>query len=193
MGWASSNGESKVVCPDESLSVDGIHNCIRVLEEIENNKFSDLVFFEGNACVGGCVGGPLVYENNYVAKNNIRKLVSAIKAKENINPVETVPASVMNKYAMHMDAPIEPNPVMQLDDDIQIAMEKMTRMNQIIERLPGYDCGSCGSPTCRAFAEDIVRGYFTENACIHKMREQIKRMAQQMIDLAQISSYEEKK
>ena len=193
VGWAASNGESKIVCPDDSLSVDGIHNCLRVLEEIENDKFSDLVFFEGNACVGGCVGGPLVYENNYVAKNNIRKLVSAIKAKENINPVETVPASVMNKYPMYMDAPIEPNPVMQLDDDIQVAMEKMARMNQIIEGLPGYDCGSCGSPTCRAFAEDIVRGYFTENACIHKMREQIKRIAQQMIDLAQISSYEEKK
>lgn len=193
VGWASSNGESKVVCPDDSLSVDGIHNCIRVLEEIENGKFSDLVFFEGNACVGGCVGGPLVYENNYVAKNNIRKLVSAIKAKGNVNPVEAVPAAMMNKYSMHMDAPISPNPVMMLDEDMTVAMEKMARMNQIIERLPGYDCGSCGSPTCRAFAEDIVRGYFSENACIHKMREQLKVMAQKMVDLAKTSSYEEKK
>ncbi|MBR6786513.1 MAG: 4Fe-4S binding protein [Clostridia bacterium] len=193
VGWASSNGESKVVCPDDSLSVDGIHNCIRVLEEIENDKFSDLVFFEGNACVGGCVGGPLVYENNYVAKNNIRKLVSAIKAKENINPVESVPVSVMNKYPLYMDAPIEPNPVMKLDDDIQVAMQKMERMNQLIDELPGYDCGSCGSPTCRAFAEDIVRGYFTETACIHKLRKQLKVMAQQMVDLAKTSSYEEKK
>ena len=193
VGWASSNGESKVVCPDDSLSVDGIHNCIRVLEEIENDKFSDLVFFEGNACVGGCVGGPLVYENNYVAKNNIRKLVSAIKAKENINPVESVPVSMMNKYPLYMDAPIEPNPVMKLDDDIQVAMQKMERMNQLIDELPGYDCGSCGSPTCRAFAEDIVRGYFTETACIHKLRKQLKVMAQQMVDLAKTSSYEEKK
>ena len=193
VGWAASNGESKVVCPDDSLSVDGIHNCIRVLEEIENDKFSDLVFFEGNACVGGCVGGPLVYENNYVAKNNIRKLVSAIKAKKNVDPSECVPASVMNKYDLYMDAEIEPNPVMQLDDDMQVAMEKMERMNRIIEDLPGYDCGSCGSPTCRAFAEDIVRGYFSENACIHKLREQLKVMAQRMVDLAQISSYEEKK
>ena len=193
VGWASSNGESKVVCPDDSLSVDGIHNCIRVLEEIENDKFSDLVFFEGNACVGGCVGGPLVYENNYVAKNNIRKLVSVIKAKENINPVESVPVSMMNKYPLYMDAPIEPNPVMKLDDDIQVAMQKMERMNQLIDELPGYDCGSCGSPTCRAFAEDIVRGYFTETACIHKLRKQLKVMAQQMVDLAKTSSYEEKK
>lgn len=192
VGWASSNGESKVVCPDDSLSVDGIHNCIRVLEEIENDKFSDLVFFEGNACVGGCVGGPLVYENNYVAKNNIRKLVSAIKAKENINPIESVPASMMNKYSMYMDAPIESNPVMKLDDDIEIAMQKMERMNQLIDELPGYDCGSCGSPTCRAFAEDIVRGYFSETACIHRLRKQLRVMAQQMVDLAQISSYEEK-
>ena len=26
------------------------------------------------------------------------------------------------------------------------------------KRLPGLDCGSCGAPTCRALAEDIVRG-----------------------------------
>jgi hypothetical protein len=83
--------------------------------------------------------------------------------------------------------------------DIGIAKEAEKRGVSVLRirpgciDLPGYDCGSCGSPTCRAFAEDIVRGYFTENACIHKMREQIKRMAQQMIDLAQISSYEEKK
>ena len=128
-----------------------------------------------------------------MAKNNIRKLVSAIKAKNNTDPTQSVPASMMNKYPLRMDAPIEPNPVMQLDDDIQVAMEKMARMNKIIEDLPGYDCGSCGSPTCRAFAEDIVRGYFSENACIHKLRKQLKVMAQQMVDLAQVSSYEETK
>lgn len=193
VGWASSAGESKVVCPENSLSVDGIHNCIRVLEEIENDKFSDLTFFEGNACVGGCVGGPLVFENNYVAKDNIRKMVSAMKAKNPADPVESVPASLMSKYPLKMDAPIEPNPVMKLDEDLNVAMEKMERMNQILEELPGYDCGSCGSPTCRAFAEDIVRGYFNEMACVHKLRDKLKVMAQQMVDLAQTTPYEEKK
>ena len=180
--WAASSGEASAVCPDNSLAVDGIQNVIRVLEEIENNKLSDLVFFEGNACMGGCVGGPLNFENNYVAKNAIRKL-SRECTKE--HPVDNVPASLMTKYPLYFDHPIEPNPAMKLDDNLIIAMQKMERINQLVEDLPGYDCGSCGSPTCRTFAEDIVSGFCGEMDCIHKLKDQLKVMAQQMVELAQ--------
>ena len=57
--------------------------------------------------------------------------------------------------------------------------------NEIIKRLPGYDCGSCGSPTCATFAEDIVRGYCTEMDCVHLLRERLKVMAEDMVELAQ--------
>ena len=182
IGWASSSGEASAVCPENSLAVDGIQNVIRVLEEIENNKLNDLVFFEGNACMGGCVGGPLAFENNYVAKNTVRKLVDSGKK---VHPVDDVPASMMTKYPLYNDVPIEPNSVMKLDDNLMVAMQKMERMNQILEDLPGYDCGSCGSPTCRTFAEDIVRGFCGEMDCIHKLKDQLKVMAQQMVELAQ--------
>lgn len=180
--WATSSGESNAVCPDNSLSVDGIHNVSRVLEEIENNKLSDLVFFEGNACLGGCVGGPLTFENNYVAKNAIRKLSNTC-IKE--HPSTHVPVSEMTKYPLYFDQPVEPNSAMKLDDNLLVAMQKMERMNAILEGLPGYDCGSCGSPTCRTFAEDIVREYCSEMDCIHKLKDQLKVMAQQMVELAQ--------
>ena len=180
--WAASSGEASAVCPDNSLAVDGIQNVIRVLEEIENNKLNDLVFFEGNACMGGCVGGPLNFENNYVAKNAIRKL--ALECAK-VHPAESVPASMMTKYPLYFDHPIEANPAMKLDDNLIVAMQKMERINQLMEELPGYDCGSCGSPTCRTFAEDIVCGYCSEMDCIHKLKDQLKVMAQQMVQLAQ--------
>lgn len=44
VGWANSGGEAAAVCPEHSMSVDGIENVIRVLEEIENDKLPDLVF-----------------------------------------------------------------------------------------------------------------------------------------------------
>ena len=180
--WAASSGEASAVCPDNSLAVDGIQNVIRVLEEIENNKLSDLVFFEGNACMGGCVGGPLNFENNYVAKNAVRKLAMECSPQ---HPAENVPASLMTKYPLYFDHPIEPNPAMKLDDNLIVAMQKMERINQLVEELPGYDCGSCGSPTCRTFAEDIVGGFCGEMDCIHKLKDQLKVMAQQMVELAQ--------
>ncbi len=182
LGWAASSGESSAVCPENSLAVDGIQNVIRVLEEIENEKLNDLVFFEGNACSGGCVGGPLTFENNYVAKNTIRKLVDI---SDKTHPIESVPASMMTKYPLYFDTPITPNSVMKLDDNMAVAMQKLEQIEKILEDLPGYDCGSCGSPTCRTFAEDIVRNYAGEMDCIHILRDKLKVMAQQMVELAQ--------
>jgi len=182
VGWANSGGEARAVCPENSMAVDGIENVIRVLEEVENNKLSDLAFFEGAACTGGCVGGPLNFENSYVAKNVISKMVDLIHVT---HPDERVDVSLLTKYNLKATRPILPNSVMKLDDDIIEAMRKMERMEEIVKRLPGYDCGSCGSPTCRTFAEDIVRGFAREMDCIHILKEQLKIMAEQMVSLAQ--------
>ena len=181
IGWANSGGEAVAVCPENSLAVDGIENVIRVLEEVENNKLSDLTFLECSACTGGCVGGPLNFENNYVARSSIRRLV---EDRERTHPEEQVDVSLLTKYPLHSPKPILPNSAMQLDDDIVEAMRKMEQMEEIVRRLPGYDCGSCGSPTCRTFAEDIVRGYCTQMDCIHILKDQLKIMAQKMVELA---------
>ena len=182
VAWATSNGEANAVCPDNSLSVDGIASVIRVLEEVENDKLSDLVYLECNACIGGCVGGPLAFENSYVAKDSIRKMVQHMPST---HPDAAIPSSMLNKYPTWNDVPIEPNTAEKLDSNMVEAMRKMNRMNEIIKRLPGYDCGSCGSPTCASFAEDIVRGYCTEMDCVHMLRDKLKLMAEEMVELAQ--------
>ena len=180
VGWARSGGESYAVNPDNSMAVDGIENCIRVLEEIEDNRLKGLEFFEGAACTGGCVGGPLNFENNYVARAGIGRLSS-----RDPNPDLNVDSGMMTKYDLYDDKRIMPNSAMKLDDDLMEAARKMEQIEKIYKELPGFDCGSCGSPTCRTFAEDIVQGDATKMDCIHKMKEQLRVMAQQMVDLAQ--------
>jgi Na+-translocating ferredoxin:NAD+ oxidoreductase RNF subunit RnfB len=34
-----------------------------------------------------------------------------------------------------------------------------------LEKLPGYDCGACGYPSCRVMAEEIVAGNSTLADC----------------------------
>lgn len=182
VGWANSGGEANAVCPENSMAVDGIENVIRVLEEIENNKLHDLTFFEGSACTGGCVGGPLNFENNYVARNMIRRMVDKTSG---LHPEQHVDVSILAKYPLYNQRDIMPNSAMKLDDDIVEAMRKLEKIEEIYKRLPGYDCGSCGSPTCRTFAEDIVQGFATDMDCIHRLKDQLKIMAQQMVNLAQ--------
>ena len=59
----------------------------------------------------------------------------------------------------------------------------MEKMEKIVNDLPGLDCGSCGSPTCRALAEDIVRGRAKETDCIHKLKAKIQSVYDQLGNL----------
>ncbi len=182
IGWAVAGGEANALGTDNYLAVDGIHNVIQVLEEIENEKFPDLMFFEGLACTGGCVGGPLVFENKYVAKDRIRKLSE--KNRKNREWMYEAEKYAKRDDLMHYTTPVEPINAMKLDDDIAVAMQKMEQLERICHDLPGLDCGSCGSPTCRALAEDVVRGHKTELDCIFKLRDKLKVMAKELVQMA---------
>ena len=58
------------------------------------------------------------------------------------------------------------------------SMRMMADIQKLRKRLPGYDCGSCGAPTCRAFAEDVVKGRAKESDCLLTMRDKIEEYLQ---------------
>lgn len=60
---------------------------------------------------------------------------------------------------------------MRLDENLQTAMEKLRRIDETVKRFPGIDCGSCGSPSCLALAEDVVQGNARETDCIYVWRD----------------------
>ncbi|MDD4133666.1 MAG: [Fe-Fe] hydrogenase large subunit C-terminal domain-containing protein [Eubacteriales bacterium] len=181
IGWAGSGGELDAAASRNSIAVDGIDNVIRVLEEMDNNTITDLDYFEGSACQGGCVGGPLNYENNYLARNTIRAIQDTMPQALPEQFAENVD---LGQDSLYFDQDILPNDAMKLHESIAGAIERMEEMNRIIDSLPGYDCGSCGSPTCLSFAEDIVRGNFSETDCVYILRDSLKVMAQKMVDIS---------
>lgn len=182
IGWARAGGENLALGRENYLSVDGIHNVISVLEEIENGKLSNIDYIECQACIGGCVGGALTVENQFVARVKIKQI--ADRYPGSLKPLEK---EVEEHYAAGlytMDRSIFPKPVMKLDDDISVAIKKMEQLEKILEDLPGLDCGSCGSPNCRALAEDIVLGKASEVDCIFKLRESLRTLAEEMVTLS---------
>lgn len=175
MQWAISGGQSQTLGIENYIAVDGIHEVIKVLEEIELGKLQNLDFLEGMACVGSCIGGPLVIENSFIAKNKIRAMA------KNIPHIDLTKEKVQGYIDMYesgfirLTEGIEPRNVMTLDKDIEKSIQKMEMMTEILKNLPGLDCGVCGAPSCRAFAEDIVRGEGDKSVCIVKTMETIKR------------------
>jgi Na+-translocating ferredoxin:NAD+ oxidoreductase RNF subunit RnfB len=61
----------------------------------------------------------------------------------------------------------------------------MNRLESIVASLPRIDCGSCGAPTCRAFAEDVVLGKSQITDCTFKLRERLQELAREMGSLSE--------
>lgn len=68
----------------------------------------------------------------------------------------------------------ETKDVFKLDGNVLKAMEKMSKIETILKALPGLDCGVCGSPTCRTFAEDIVNGTAGDSKCVGRINESFR-------------------
>jgi iron only hydrogenase large subunit-like protein len=170
VSWGSSGGEAGGLLTDNYLAADGIENVIRVLEDLEDQKFSNLEFIELNACSGGCVGGVLNVENPYVAKTKLKHLCKYLPSACN-NIGNTYLDEAFLKY------PIEYKPVFKLGNSLQESISLVSKVDELCSKFPGLDCGSCGAPTCKALAEDIVRGVASERDCIAVLREYVHRIS----------------
>lgn len=171
--WAKNSGESLGLDTENYIAVDGIHDVIKIFEEIDDGMINDIDFVEASACVGGCIGGPLTVENPFVAKTKLRNV---------LDNTTTVPSKIeFNEKiedAVKWKCPVEFYSVMKLDENMEVALQKLMKIEEIYDTLPKIDCGSCGSPSCHAMAEDIVRGYKKETDCIFKLKEKLKFLAE---------------
>lgn len=173
MSWSSSGGEASALMNDHYLAADGIENIIRVLDDIEMGHFPDLKFVEMNACPGGCVGGVMAVENPYIARVRIRALQRYMPVAQNhviLADNEPIPNEVMTVE------PGEYSSAELLGIDRLQSFRMMAEIERIYKLLPGMDCGSCGAPTCRAHAEDVVRGESKLDDCVIRMREILREL-----------------
>lgn len=164
ISWARVGGQSDALGIDEYLAVDGIENVISLLEEVEYGKIKNVKFLECQACTNGCIGGTLNVENSFIAKNRIRNLSSRYAAFE---PRSFPVSAEQFIFTEH----IHPLHATKLDKDLSKALSKLEQVEITLGNLPGIDCGACGAPSCRAFAEDIVQGYAVREECVVLLRQ----------------------
>ncbi len=161
------------------LAVDGIHNVINVLEEIERGGLGDIDYIEAQACNGGCIGGPLAPQNPFVSRVRMESLIKKLStAKPQMPAFPTDPGFYRLKKA------VLPIASLKLNDDVDLAISMLEDVEKIAADLPGLDCGSCGSPSCRALAEDIVQGHAETSYCVFKLREKLQVLAREIVHLS---------
>ncbi|PXX50317.1 iron only hydrogenase large subunit-like protein [Hungatella effluvii] len=177
ISWGRSGGEASGLFTEEYLAADGIENVIRVLEDMEDQKFTNLKFVELNACNGGCVGGVLTVENPYVAEVKLKRLRKYMPvARSHIDG----DAEELVKWTKD----VQYEPVFNLGNTMMESFARLNQVERLCKKLPGLDCGSCGAPTCKALAEDIVRGEAVESDCVYYLRENLHKLSEEVSILA---------
>jgi len=169
VAWAGSGGESSALTEGRYIAVHGIRNVNAIFEQTVKESLEDIDFIEALACPEGCLGGPLVAENPFVAKANLR-----YEAERAPRGIRQAPLGDDKQYIW--ESTVEYRPILKLDDDMMRALEKMQKIDELTEELPSLDCGACGAPSCRALAEDIVMGNAVLTDCIVKLREKVGKL-----------------
>lgn len=162
IGWASTGGEATAIFNENYLAADGIDNCNRVLDQIENGNIPPLEFIELNACTGGCVGGVLTMQNPFIAKARLQTLRRYLPVSQNF--INSDSKYIPDGYLFN-EMP-EYHPISRLSSSMAESMRMMADIQKLRKSLPGIDCGSCGAPTCRAFAEDVIKGNADVKECL---------------------------
>jgi hypothetical protein len=124
---------------------------MRALSKAETGALGDLSVLDLRLCAGGCSASPLISPFP----------VTAGPAWNVERPGE--PAGVAARAR-----PFRQRPGVRLDADMTQAMLKLSRIDKEIRSLPGKDCGSCGAPSCAAFAEDLVLGRAAKSDCPYR-------------------------
>ena len=138
------------------LALDGVENCIAALKDIIDGKIHKC-FIEMSACVGSCVGGPVMekYHRSSAVKDYIA--VSGYAGTKDFE-VSQPKANELKKNFGY----IEQRSQMPTDMEIMNVLRQMGKFKPSQE----LNCGSCGYNTCREKAIAILQGKAEISMCL---------------------------
>lgn len=170
--WSLSGTEKKYF-PGRSMAIDGMNNAIEFLDKLESGHITDIDFLEMRACDQGCAGGILCPGNRFLTVERLEHRRQ--KLQHHIDSTNTTPDNKLLEYKNVLEQnsrtePIHPREGLLLDENVEIALLKMDRIEKLLSFLPGFDCGACGAPTCKSLAEDIIKDKASMSHCVFVQR-----------------------
>ena len=113
----------------------------------------------------------MTMQNPFISKTKLRSLRRYLPVSQNFLSEEEL--KYIPEYYFFDKLP-EYLPISKLSSNMAESMRMLADIRKIRAELPGVDCGCCGAPTCRAFAEDIVKGQACLDDCIIRRKDEFK-------------------
>ena len=154
------------------LALDGVENCIAALKDIESGKIHKC-FIEMSACVGSCMGGPVMEKYHHTA--TIKDYIAiANYAGARDFEVSQPKASELKKYFEF----IEQRSPQPSDYEINTVLRQMGKFKPSQE----LNCGSCGYNTCREKAIAIIQGKAEISMCLPFLKDKAESFSDTIVN-----------
>ena len=138
------------------IALDGVENCISALKDIESGKIHKC-FIEMSACVGSCIGGPVM--EKYHSSSPIKDYVTvADYAGERDFKVEQPSPMELKKHFSMIEKKLQA----PSENEIMTVLRQMGKFKPSDE----LNCGSCGYNSCREKAVAIIQGKAEISMCL---------------------------
>ena len=138
------------------IALDGVDNCISALKDIESGKIHKC-FIEMSACVGSCIGGPVM--EKYHSTSPIKDYVTVVDyaGERDFEVDQPAPMELKKHFSM-----IEKKLQAPSENDIMAVLRQMGKFKPSDE----LNCGSCGYNSCREKAIAIIQGKAEISMCL---------------------------
>ena len=137
------------------MALDGVENCIEALKDILDGKISKC-FIEMSACVGSCIGGPIMEKNHH---SPVRDYIAISDfAGEKDFEVDTPDPFEIRKSFTYIEH--------KLPQPSEIEIGNILRQMGKFKPSQELNCGSCGYNTCREKAIAIAQGKAEISMCL---------------------------
>lgn len=153
------------------LAIDGVESCMAALRDIEEGKL-DHCFIEMSACVGSCIGGPVMEKYH---RAPVRDFVSVSRyAGEEDFIVDDLPTNQKFKCIDFIGRKLKMPP----EDEISTILKQMGKTKHEDE----LNCGSCGYNTCRDKAIAIYQGKADLTMCLPFLKDKAENFSNNIIN-----------
>ncbi len=151
-------------------AIDGVDNCKSALEEIENGTLSNC-FIEMSACIGSCIGGPVMEKYHKFPLRNFAE-VSSYSGTEDFF-VEMPAREDMKKRIEYIGR----KSLMPTEIEVRTILQQMGKMSKEDE----LNCGSCGYDSCRDKAIAVFQGKADLTMCMPYLKERAESFSDNII------------
>ena len=154
------------------LALDGVENCIAALKDIESGKIHKC-FIEMSACVGSCIGGPVMekYNNSSPIKDFIT--VSGYAGQKDFAVDQPAPMNLKKQFSIIEHKLPHPD-----ETEIMSVLRQMGKFKPSDE----LNCGSCGYNTCREKAIAIIQGKAEISMCLPFLKDKAESFSDTIVN-----------